>query len=65
MNTDIGELSGVIWRLLDEKGTQTVTKIKNATNENDFNVAAALGWLAREEKIEIVKSGRSIKVSLK
>lgn len=65
MISEIGELSGVIWRLLDEKGALTVTKIKNTTKENDFNVAVALGWLAREDKVEIGKSGRSIKVSLK
>lgn len=62
---NISELAGIIWRLLDEKGPLSLSKIKSATEADDFHAAAALGWLAREDKIDITKSARSIKVSLK
>jgi len=62
---DVGEFSGIVWRLLSERGELTTATIKRETKENDFMVGAALGWLAREGKIELQKSGRSIKAALK
>ena len=64
MNSEIGALAGNIWNLLNKKGPQTATQIKNQTKESDFNVAAAIGWLAREGKIDFKKSAKSIKISL-
>ncbi len=64
LNT-IGELSGIIWKVLDDKGELTLAKLKKAIDADEFSLYSALGWLAREDKINIDKSGRSVKISLK
>jgi len=65
MVREIGEFSGTIWRLLKAKGELSTAAIKNETNQTEFMVAAAIGWLAREDKLNMSKTGRIIKVSLK
>ena len=61
----IGINAGKIWHLLDEKGGLFVAEIKDFLNLNDQDVLLALGWLARENKIEcIVNEGNCVKVCL-
>ena len=62
----IGETAGKIYKLLEEKGEQSTTKIKKDAKVTDaalFN--QALGWLAREGQIAFNESGKGNKVSLK
>lgn len=61
----IGVTSGKVWHLLNEKGDNTVSALSKEIKENDFLIAAALGWLAREGKIDITLKGKSKIVSLK
>ncbi len=61
----IGEMAGVVWSTLSENGGMTVAKLIKATGEPRDNVLQALGWLAREDKIDIVENGRSRVVSLR
>lgn len=64
MINQIGETAGNIWNLLTNKGPQTLSKIKAEVKGDVFLLHAAIGWLARENKIEIKKSGKVIKVTL-
>lgn len=58
----IGENAGVIWRLLDHSQEKRCTynelKEKSCLNERELN--RAIGWLAREEKIQIDNDGLSL-----
>jgi hypothetical protein len=63
--TLVGETSGVVWRVLSEGGTMTITKLVKAVDEPRDTVMLALGWLAREDKICIAGSGNSREVSLR
>ena len=65
MKNAIGEMAGSIYHQLEAKGESTVTKLKTALKADTFVLDAALGWLAREDKIELTKAGKSFKVSLK
>ena len=65
MIVQIGETAGKIWQLLDIQGELTLTRIKSEVKAEDLILHAALGWLAREKKIKIVKSGRSLTISLR
>ena len=65
MVNEIGKLSGNIWLKLNDKGPMTLTQLKNSLKTDDFILAAALGWLAREDKLTIKKTGKAIKISLK
>ncbi len=64
MKNEIGVLAGSVWSLLNEKGPLSLTQLKTATKETDFLVAAAVGWLAREDKVEFEKTGKVIKIKL-
>jgi hypothetical protein len=61
----IGETAGVVWCALSENGAMTMAKLIKAAGEPRDNVMQALGWLAREDKIDIVEEGRSREVSLR
>jgi hypothetical protein len=65
MINNIGETAGLIYRALESGGKLTIAKIKKEVEADSFIFYAAIGWLAREGKIEISKSGRSIVLSLK
>ncbi len=60
----IGETAGSIWELLNNNGPSTIAKLVKQVDQSRDTVMQALGWLAREEKIEIVEKGRSRIVSL-
>lgn len=61
----IGLAAGQIWQTLSEKGPQPVAGLKKAVDQPADVVIAALGWLAREDKLDFETSGKSATVSLK
>lgn len=61
----IGEVAGVVWRVLSENGPTSTTKLVKAVGEPRDTVMQALGWLAREEKVSIEEDGRNRTVSLR
>ncbi len=65
MNQEIGETAGIIWNLLLEEKSLSVSGIAKKTNRSQALVNMGLGWLAREGKIEFSKSTRGHYVSLK
>jgi len=52
MKVKIGETAGKIWNLLEEKGEVNISQLPRLLNEKSVLVHQALGWLAREDKIE-------------
>jgi hypothetical protein len=64
--SEIGETAGKVWHLLDVKGPQTLTKLVKELDDAPRDVIMqAIGWLAREDKLEIEEEGRSRIVSLR
>jgi hypothetical protein len=61
----VGQVAGVIWQTLTDSGPLTVTKLVKVVGEHPNTVMLALGWLAREEKINIDDEGRNRIVSLR
>ncbi len=68
----IGKSAGDIWKALEawkyvegKNEGMTITQLKNRTNLPTDLLHLGLGWLAREDKIQFSKVGKSIKVSLK
>lgn len=59
-----GVNAGIIWSLLNETGRQNLKDVKKATKFTDKKLYAALGWLAREGKINIEEEEKEIFVSL-
>ena len=62
---DIGYVAGEIWHRLDSGGNQSISQLKKSISAPSDVVMAAVGWLAREDKVEFQKSGRSTKISLR
>ena len=52
-----GNIAGTIWNALAENNGQTYKQIKKATKlaEKDFNLG--LGWLLREDKLNVAETG--------
>jgi hypothetical protein len=65
MQEQIGTAAGTVWHLLEQRGTLTVSKIKQETKLAEPLALMALGWLAREGQITVVKVKNSLQVSLR
>lgn len=53
MNSEtIGNWAGLVWETLNAKGGMTIKQIKKETKLREKDVYAALGWLAREDKVK-------------
>ncbi|MCB2229856.1 winged helix-turn-helix domain-containing protein [bacterium] len=63
-NKDIGVLAGDIWQVLKKNGEVAISKLPKMLEESDAMAYQALGWLAREGKIEYRSEGRATFVSL-
>jgi hypothetical protein len=63
--SQIGETAGEIWHVLDTKGTLTIAKLVKEVDAPRDTIMQALGWLAREEKINIDEDARTRVVSLR
>ena len=61
----VGEAAGEVWRLLHHGGPQTLAQLKKKLNGNGELLGFAVGWLAREDKLEILKEKRSTVLRLK
>lgn len=62
---EIGSTAGNVWAYLNDNGPTSLAALKkNLPDSNDF-IIAAIGWLAREDKLDFQPSGRTFKVTLK
>jgi hypothetical protein len=60
----IGETAGTVWNSLSEHGAMSLAKLVERVGGNRDVVMQAIGWLAREGKIEIVETKRGRIISL-
>ena len=62
----IGEAAGLIWKALEGKGEGvTIAQLKSETKLPNDLLHQGLGWLAREDKLQLYGEGKSHRVSLK
>ena len=55
---NIGNNAGLVWNALNANGKMTETKLKKETGLASAEFFAALGWLAREGKLNVVVETR-------
>jgi len=65
MSDTIGAAAGKIWEYLDENGATSVSKVTKETEISRNDVQRAIGWLAKEGKLNFVMEGRTELLSLK
>lgn len=62
----IGENAGRIWQLLEGNGGMSPSAIAKQLELKASDVDRAVGWLAREDKIQFEKAGKTgVKIALK
>jgi hypothetical protein len=60
----IGETAGAVWKALGAQGKVALTTLPKVLNRDGALVQQAVGWLAREHKVEFEKQGRALYVKL-
>lgn len=63
----IGENAGNVYRYLEEhqdNGRVRATEIKNELGLTTSAIYQAIGWLAREDNLDVFKEGNSVQVDL-
>jgi hypothetical protein len=64
MKDKVIETAGKTWRYLGQHGQTNVVQLAKSLKEKDEVVLQALGWLAREDKIDYTIKNRRTFVSL-
>ena len=65
LQEQIGFSAGMIYDYLNNNGESTFSKMKKELDLKGNFADLGLGWLAREDKVEISKKGTSVSVRLK
>lgn len=60
----LGLTAGRVWKLLHDKGEISIAQLARLLRERIDNVYLALGWLAREDKVEFRTKANRAYVSL-
>jgi hypothetical protein len=64
MKEQIGETAGKVWQALSEHEELDLVRLTKLVHENEKTVHQALGWLDREDKIDIHLKGNKTTISL-
>jgi hypothetical protein len=64
MKDKVIETAGKAWRFLGQNGETNVSQLPRLLRENNTVVLQALGWLAREDKLNYTTRSRRTFVSL-
>jgi hypothetical protein len=65
MEKRIGDAAGIVWRYLDQHSEASLSELKKETKLSDQLLLMGLGWLAREDKLNVVQDKKGLKVSLR
>lgn len=64
MKQQIGDVAGAIWRVLHEKDKVSLSTLPKVVKEKESVALQAIGWLAREDKIQYLTEGKTTFVTL-
>ena len=66
MNEKVGTLAGAVWTALNENGSLVSKDLKKVAGlKSDKELYLAMGWLLREDKINVVEDAKNMTLSLK
>jgi hypothetical protein len=65
MSEEIGNMAGQIWHALEGNGGMTLASLKRDLHASSPLFDWAIGWLAREDKIELTAVKKSVHICLK
>ncbi len=61
----IGEAAGEVWKSLDKHGPMSLAKLVERVGGNRDVLMQAIGWLAREDKLDMSETKRGRIIALK
>ncbi len=64
MKQEVGDVAGAIWRVLHEKDKVSLSTLPEMIKVKDAVAFQAVGWLAREDKIQYLTQGKTTFVTL-
>jgi predicted transcriptional regulator len=59
MYHELGEAAGEVWRYLNQNGPTSFANLNKNLELNKNTIDRAIGWLARERKIQEVQKGKN------
>ena len=62
---EVGDMAGKVWQMLNDNGPQTLAQVRKKLDGKSDVLTFAVGWLAREGKIEITQEKKSLRLELK
>ena len=66
MTETVGTLAGAVWTALNVNGALNTKDLKKVAKiKTDKDLFLALGWLLREDKLEVAEEDKVITVTLK
>ncbi len=66
MTEKIGIAAGAVWTALNENGAMNVKNLKKVCKiKTDKELYLVMGWLLREDKLNVAEEGKEITLSLK
>ena len=66
MNEKIGIVAGAVWSALNENGAMVAKDLKKAAKiKCDKDLYLAMGWLLREDKINVTEEEKTLTLELK
>ncbi|MDD4051700.1 MAG: winged helix-turn-helix domain-containing protein [candidate division Zixibacteria bacterium] len=65
MKDRIGETAGKVWQALQEHGNLDVPRLAKQVGEKEGMIHMAVGWLAREDKIDFHVKGPKVTLGAK
>ena len=61
----IGEDAGRVWTTLEFKGELSLAQLSRELGISEKRIRMAVGWLAREDKLNFRESGKQVFLTLK
>jgi len=61
----IGDTAGLVWNFLRTNGESSLSTLEKKVEAPRSMVSMAVGWLAREGKIEVKDEKRAVRISSK
>jgi len=65
IKSQVGETAGQVWNTLTAGGPMTLAQLKKKLNGQGDLLGYAIGWLAREDKIDLVLQKKTLLLQLK
>ena len=65
MVEEIGQAAGAVWNALAQSGEVTLAELRKKTGLSVDHLNRAIGWLARDDKLQAEQKGRTVRFSLK